>query len=129
MKLFCYFQIKPQESINFTFDWKSTLVVDQPELTILEADSHSEAFVVKHTNQLMIEAATLIVFFDVEEGQGIGALSKVLEALRKKKQSTIILLKGENQAIIKSLKLLGQPISRFEDAHSSMAVINKALKI
>lgn len=129
MKLFCYFQIKPQESINYTFDWKSTLMVDQPELTILEADNHSEAFLVQQTNQLMIEAATLIVFFDVEEGQRIGALSKVLEALRKKKQSTIILLKGENQAIIKSLKLLGQPISRFEDAQAAMAVIKEALKI
>ena len=128
MKLFCHFQIKPQELINYTFDWKSSLAEDHPEFTILEADNHSEPFLIQQTSQLMIASEILIVFFDVLEDQNLGTLSKALEAIRQRKGNITVLLNGENQLINKSLKLLRQVPIRFEDAQQALNVINRSIQ-
>lgn len=120
MNVFCYFQIKQQEDIAFTFNWKDELKTAYPNLTILEADNHSEGFLIQETGKLMHQAQYLICFFDVTENTSLGSVSKLLETLRRSKNNVLIILRGQNEALLKTLHFIKKPTINFQDQEQVM---------
>ena len=114
MILFCYFQIKPIERIAFSFPEKDALSEIDAAFNLVEADSKSEPFLVQEIAKMIAESEQVICFFDVLESEGLGALSKAIEALRKSKANQLIIVKGVNSKLEKVLKMLKQPTLKYE---------------
>ena len=95
MILFCYFQIKPIEQIAFSFPEKDALSEIDAAFNFVEADSKSEPFLVQEIAKMIAESEQVICFFDVVESEGLGALSKAIEALRKSKTNQLFFVNGK----------------------------------
>ena len=114
MILFCYFQIKPIEQIAFSFPEKDALSEIDAAFNLVEADSKSEPFLVHEIAKMIAESEQVICFFDVVESEGLGTLSKAIEALRKSKADQLFFVKGANSKLEKVLKMLKQPTLKYE---------------
>lgn len=125
MILFCYFQAKPMEQIAFSFPWKEVLSELEADFHVVEADGQSEAFLIQEIARMITESEETICFFDVMDAENLGALSKAIEALRKNKASQLFILNGENERLEKVLKMLKQPILKFESASQLKAALSE----
>lgn len=114
MILFCYFQLKPIEQIAFGFSEKNTLSKIEAEFNLVEADSKSEPFLIQEIAKMIADSEQVVCLFDVVESEGLGALSKAIEALRKSKANQLIIVKGVNSKLEKVLKMLKQPTLKYE---------------
>lgn len=115
MIVYCHFQIKPLDNIGYTFPWRDRLSSISSDLVILEADNHSDAYLVSQTSKMILEASSIICFFDAIDGESFGTLARVLEALRKTNKPKLLILKGENQKLNKSLSMLNEAPIIFEN--------------
>jgi hypothetical protein len=127
MILFCYFQIKPIERIAFSFTEKDALSEIDAAFNLVEADSKSEPFLVQEIAKMIAESEQVICFFDVLESEGLGALSKAIEALRKSKANRIFFVDGKNQQLQKVLQMLKQPVHNFESTAQLKAVLTESI--
>lgn len=128
MILYCHFQIKPLNKIGYTFAWRDRLSSMNSELTILEADNHSDVYLISQTSKMILEAEKMVCVFDVFQDESFGSLAKVLEAIRKYKGSILIFILGKNKKLEKSLTLLGQPTHKTSDEDLLIATISKFFK-
>lgn len=116
MILFCYFQAKPIDQINFSFPWKETIDDIEADIHLVEADNHSEAYLIQQIAKMIIESEKTICFFDVSDTETLGTLSKAIEGLRKSKSPQTFFVKGENPKLNKILQMLKQPTMKLESA-------------
>lgn len=115
MMLYCHFQIKPLNKIGYTFTWRDGLSSMNSELTILEADNHSDVYLISQTSKMIFEADRIVCFFDAIDDENFGTLARVLEALRKTEKPKLVIIQGENQKLEKSLKMLNEVPLKFEN--------------
>lgn len=115
MMLYCHFQIKPLDKIGYTFPWKDSLSSMNSELTILEADNHSDVYLISQISKMILEADRIACFFDAIDNENFGTLARVLEALRKTEKPKLVIIQGENQKLDKSLKMLNEVPLKFEN--------------
>lgn len=127
MTLFCYFQIKPIERIAFSFTEKDALSEIDAAFNFVEADSKSEPFLVQEIAKMIAESEQVICFFDVVESEGLGALSKAIEALRKSKAKQLFFVNGKNQQLQKVLQMLKLPVHNFESTAQLKAVLTESI--
>jgi len=128
MTLYCHLQVKAMNNIDFTFGWKEELSHEIPNLLILEADNHSDAFLIQESSKLIGESTILICLLDVEEGSSPGSISRILEALRKSEAQKLLILKGRNESIEKSLKFLKTPWITFQNAQELLFEIQQFIR-
>lgn len=113
--LYCHLQIKPLEKIDFSFNWKETLLNRYPGLLCIEADHHSDTFLTQESSKLILQSDQIIGFFDMEESDSIGSLSGILEALRRAKGKKLIFVKGSHQMLERALLMLNSEVIAFEN--------------
>lgn len=113
------------EQIAFSFPWKEVLSELEADFHVVEADNQSEVFLIQEIASLITESEKTICFFDVIDTENLGALSKAIEALRKNKTSQLFILNGENERLEKVLKMLKQPILKFESASQLKAALSE----
>lgn len=127
MMLYCHFQIKNMDEVDFTFDWKIELGKTFPNLIILEADNHSDPFLIQECSKLIEKSKQVICLFDVEEGCSPGSISRILEAIRKSEAHKLLLLKGRNESIEKALKFVKTPWVKFQSSQELLFEIQEFL--
>lgn len=120
MMLYCHFQIKPLNKIGYTFTWRDSLSSMNSELTILEADNHSDVYLISQISKMILEADRIACFFDAIDDENFGTLARVLEALRKTEKPKLVIIQGENQKLDKSLKMLNEVPLKFENDYRLM---------
>jgi len=127
MTVFCYLQVKSIQNIKFEFEGKKDLVNFLPDLLILEADNHSEAFTIQQSAELLKKGDNIVTFIEVEKDEKIGSLAKIFEALRKNNK-TKILVTGQNIMLEKLAKMFPKEFQRISSNEDIQKRIIKLLK-
>ncbi len=127
MTVFCYLQVKSIQNIKFEFEGKKDLVNFLPDLLILEADNHSEAFTIQQSAELLKKGDNIVTFIEVEKDEKIGSLAKIFEALRKNNK-TKILVTGQNMMLEKLAKMFPKEFQRISSNEDIQKRIIKLLK-
>ena len=127
MTVFCYLQVKSIQNIKFEFEGKKDLVNFLPDLLILEADNHSEAFTIQQSAELLKKGDNIVTFIEVEKDEKIGSLAKIFEALRKNNK-TKILVTGQNMMLEKLAKMFPKEFQRISSNEDIQKRIIELLK-
>lgn len=127
MTVFCYLQVKSIQNIKFEFEGKKDLVNFLPDLLILEADNHSEAFTIQQSAELLKKGDNIVTFIEVEKDEKIGSLAKIFETLRKNNK-TKILVTGQNMMLEKLAKMFPKEFQRISSNEDIQKRIIKLLK-
>ena len=69
--LYCHFQVRPVQQIDFSFPWKQDLRGLSPSINIVEADNHSEPFLIQEITTMISESDRTVCFFHVAENESI----------------------------------------------------------
>lgn len=128
MQLLYYIQVKPLDKINFGNPYNS-LLTEVPKLIFLDADNHSEDFVIQQQIKLLEKAENVVLVLDVMPDAAPGKLVGLMEKLMRSKQlSPLIFLNGSNELIEKMLRLAHTEfhtnLKQEEIASSALAVFS-----
>ena len=76
------------------------------DLVIFEADQFSESLHLKTGLEFIDKSQKIILHLEDDGKQGLGSISKILEKVRKSKNKLLILYAGNNQALLRTQKML-----------------------
>lgn len=128
MTLYCHLQLKALKHINYNFEWKEELRKTVSELLIIEADNHSDPFLIQESAKLIGKTSQLICCFEVEEESTLGSISRILEAILRSEARQLIFLKGRNESLEKALKFIKTPCINFKDSQELIFEIQQFVR-
>ena len=105
MDLYIFLQAKASQSISFQSPLNNWLQQYFNELVIYDADQKSASLHIHTGIEFIKQAKKIILHFEGDEQINLGELPKILETIRKRKTSTLILHES-NKQLLMNLKMI-----------------------
>lgn len=129
MTLYIYMQVKPIHEVTFGAPLSKWLKTLKDEVIMIEADNHSESFLVNQCLPLILKAKQVILHSEVQENEAVGALKSIFEKLRKTDKPVLSLVNGSHRGLSSMLKLMKVDSKGILDSDEAKPHISRFLKL